>query len=286
MFFLFQISFLISSFLPLEIKHLEISGPEFIEYSYFDCPSVEDLFHRFQIHGNAQSYSFSPYPVFQKVGKAMTKLTVKNEDEWDEFSFLLSIVDPVAPMIYGPDTFLFKEGKAPDILAIVSEYYAQDYIDGNLEVKISETDYSSSNTKGNYFLNLFCEDSSKNFAEKKVNIQIISEKRNLIFFKEKELLLEKDIPYTSLQIVHLLQENFFMEKTKVYHSAFSSNTKEIIFHEYGRFPIQIDLHTNYGEDTISFFVLVTKEKQTKSFIEYLLSSIKNFFSFVFNGTVQ
>ncbi len=247
-----------------EGSYVEIHGPSTIELPYYQNNGEKELLNLFDIEGKVLRYSFSPHPLFAKVGKQNLTLRVENGSYYDIKNFTLKIFDDIPPFIDGPSSFTFSKNHLPSSETLLSYYHAYDEIDHEVNVSIRESDYSFDVGKGSYFISLYATDKAKNIGEKVINIEVVEQIKSIYFNQNQELNLALNQAYSAYQIVALLIKNHLLEPLEIQQATFENQDALVRFNRLGRFPLSMHVKINDEDHLLSFYVLIKDQKENGS----------------------
>lgn len=189
----------------------------------------------------------------------------------ETFKINITNIDDIPPSITGPSNLTYSINNKPSLSNILSQYKAEDNIDQNLKITVSDDSYSSSLTTGTYYLNLNSTDSSNNTnIPFNIKIDIVDIILNL---NELSLYLPTNKLLTIQQINKLINLN---ENYTILENTYTPN-----YNKEGNYKIQYALE-NETKIALNITTFIQKEEQiTKVKIqkkETFLTKMKSFFS--------
>ncbi len=233
---------------------LSIDGPLSISLPYYKILSERELLNYFKTTGHIDKFYFTPALNFQ-VGYKEYILHIENAISYCDFAFNLEFYDDVPPLIYGEDSFYVNDISTLEINTILSFYTGYDDYDGYLNVYLQDSNYINDNEMET---TLYCHDTSKNKATKKV--EILANKKNYgLFIKQnRELTINKGYYLSPKEIIKLMIQNEIIEDIDNYTASFIHSNLD--FSKCGKYDVTLNLNYNLSNYEINVLINIVEEQ--------------------------
>ena len=250
---------------PLSLTHLK---QQLMVIDNYDGNVTNNL----EIINDSYSYNINKIGTFYITFKA--KDSSSNFSE--EFKITINSFDDVSPYIIGPNSLTYQIDNKPTIQIIINEFKAYDNIDENLEIKITEENYTDSIETGTFYIEVSSKESSENISPPfMIKIEIVDK---IINVKEVSLFLTTSQLLTIKEIGDLIELD---SDYKIVSDTYTSN-----FNIAGNYEIQyqIDDNTiisvNITTITPKNNILLENSKEQKK--ETFTKKVKRFFKKIFS----
>ncbi|MGE4320499.1 MAG: hypothetical protein AB7E61_03495 [Acholeplasmataceae bacterium] len=259
-----------------------IIGPDVINVTFGDEPSLMELFDQFTITDNVDILDQSDilieqenYSTANSIGSYTVYFSVTDHAGNTAYdSFVVNINDDTAPTIFGPDQiFLYTDDQPLSTLEILDLFSANDDVDQNVEITILSDQYLQTTIAGVYEVLLQASDAHENIGTYQSFIHVIDNQAPIF---------EYDEPILNLITTEVMNETDMIVYFKNYMSSQNHNIENvsILYNEYldhenneGSYYVYFSYQLNGIDYTSRILVDVSKQNTWLDYWYYGLGMI-------------
>jgi len=254
-----------------------IHGPEVIEVSYDDRPSIEDLLKNFSVTDNVDSLDWQDlviikdyYTGYDRPGYHLVEISVTDSSgNESSFSFSVNTIDQNGPVIRGQSSMILYTSDSPlTNEEILSKYEAIDNVDGTSEIEIIYNEYEQTTAEGVYEIKLKSVDGRGNETYQSIHIHVI-DNQGPIFEVDEPIVISTSTVLTSTDVLIKIKNKLNQQNNDIKNIKIINNEYE--GHEHKPGVYQVYYEYDYLDNTYLSRIEVHVE-ETKNQLNYVYIS--------------